>query len=364
MLLFGLCALASPAAAHLLPKQNATLHVKGDKGYLVIAVPASAVPEADEDGDGLLAPGEITRHRDAITRRVRSGFSVSTADGPAPYAFLWVADPDGGVGAVPAGAPSPYLIVMAGVTVPEGAGEMTVRTDLFSTGAGEGQITLRARRDNGPAEIAQLTPFAPESKVLRSPAQLFGSFILTGIEHILSGPDHLLFLLTLLVAGITLRQLAVLVTAFTIAHSITLALALLGKVHADPAWVEPGIAASIVLVATLNLVGRAGHLRLRTAMVFACGLLHGLGFASSLGNMAIEGKNRMLTLIGFNLGIEIGQVAFLAVLLLVASGLSRLLHLHTPRSRLGNARLASVVALAFGLFRIVERIVPSLPSVS
>ncbi|MCJ2179567.1 HupE/UreJ family protein [Novosphingobium album (ex Hu et al. 2023)] len=351
---------AVPANAHLLPRQNATLHVVGDKGYLVIAVPASALAGADENRDGLLSPGEIDRHRAAISARVRAGFTVSTGGQTLPFAFLWLADPDGGTGnGTGSSSGAPYLIAMAGVPLAARAGPLTVRTDLFGTRAGEGQMTLRAHRGDD-VEIAQLTPMHAAGTVFQGTAGLFAAMAGTGMTHILGGADHLLFLLTLVIAGVTWRQLAAQVTAFTLAHSATLTLTLLGLVHADPAWVEPGIALSIVLVALLNLAGSVHGAATRVCVVFACGLLHGLGFASALDGIAGESSQRLPMLAGFNLGIEAGQVVFLAALLAAGWALHRVLVRAGATLPALGPRLASATAMGFGLLMIAGRTVPAM----
>ena len=355
-----LAALSTPAAAHLLPRQNATLHVVGDKGYLVISVPASTLGAADEDGDGLLSAGEVDRHRSAIATRIRSGFTVSTGKAASPFAFLWLADPVADAGTVPAGQGSPYLIAMAGVSLAPDKGPVKVWTDLFGTSPDERQMTLRAHRGND-VEMAQLTPLNPAGTVFQSQAGLFVSMVETGMMHILGGADHLLFLLTLLIAGVTFRQLAVQVTAFTVAHSVTLALTAFGLVHADPRWVEPGIALSIVVVALLNLFGRGHGVQMRAGIVFACGLLHGLGFASALDSIAGNSGGRLIMLAGFNLGIEAGQAMFLGLVLALVWG-ARRLPVRTGAGALQlGPRLASATAALSGMLMVAERTVPGMP---
>lgn len=354
MTLLALC--AAPASAHLLPRQNATLHVVGDKGYLVIAIPAGTLGDADENGDGLISPGEIDRHHAAIATRVRRGFTVSAEGKALPFAFLWLADPDGGIGN---GSGAPYLIAMAGVPVPPRSGPLTVWTNMFGYGPNEGQITLRAHRGDD-VEIAQLTPMHPSGTVFQGAAGLFTAMAGTGMAHILSGPDHLLFLLTLLIAGVTWRQLAAQVTAFTVAHSVTLALTLFGLVHANPAWVEPGIALSIVVVALLNLVGRAHGATMRVGVVFACGLLHGLGFASALDGIVGQNGQRLVMLAGFNLGIEAGQAVFLGTLLATGWSLRQVLARTGASLPAFGPRLASATAMAMGILMIAGRTVPAI----
>jgi hydrogenase/urease accessory protein HupE len=141
----------------------------------------------------------------------------------------------------------------------------------------------------------------------------FRQFLKLGVEHILTGFDHLAFLLALLIASLSLRAVVKIVTSFTVAHSITLALAALGVVDVPPAIVEPLIALSIVYVGIENILyrHRPEHLQQRWLLTFAFGLVHGFGFASVLRELEIgsTGGGIAVPLVSFNLGVEIGQLA-------------------------------------------------------
>ena len=141
------------------------------------------------------------------------------------------------------------------------------------------------------------------------------SFVLLGVEHILIGFDHLCFLLALLIVATRLRDVVALVTTFTVAHSLTLAAAALNLVSLSPRLVEPLIALSIVYIGIENLVLRRPP-RYRLAVVFGFGLIHGLGFASVLGDRlpGVTGYAVVPPLLGFNLGVELGQLAVAACL--------------------------------------------------
>jgi hypothetical protein len=136
-----------------------------------------------------------------------------------------------------------------------------------------------------------------------------------GLTHILEGFDHLAFLLALLLVGGSFRRVMLLVTTFTVAHSLTLGATALGFILLDEArtrWVEAAIAASIIWVAVENLVLRE-H-RHRAVLTFLFGLVHGFGFASVLSGYGL-GDSVVTGLFGFNLGVELGQAAVVAVLL-------------------------------------------------
>ena len=140
-------------------------------------------------------------------------------------------------------------------------------------------------------------------------------FVVLGIEHILTGYDHLAFLLALLIAGGSLRHNTKIITSFTVAHSLTLALATLGLVNISPAIVEPLIAFSIVFVGLENLFRR--RVAARWLVTFGFGLVHGLGFAATLRELGIGtfGARVALPLLSFNVGVELAQIA-IAVLVL------------------------------------------------
>jgi hypothetical protein len=142
---------------------------------------------------------------------------------------------------------------------------------------------------------------------------VFGRFIVSGFEHIIpKGLDHILFVLGLFFFSLRFGPLLWQVTAFTLAHTVTLALASLQIVSIPASIVEPLIAASIVYVAVENIFGaRSGPVRI--AVVFAFGLLHGLGFASVLNDVGLPEGRFAISLIGFNIGVELGQLAVIAV---------------------------------------------------
>jgi hypothetical protein len=150
---------------------------------------------------------------------------------------------------------------------------------------------------------------------------VFLRYIPVGFEHIVPlGIDHILFVLGLFFFSLHLRPILFQVTSFTLAHTLTLALASLGIVSVSPAIVEPLIAASIVYVGVENIRGHT-NVKARTALVFAFGLLHGLGFASVLGDFGITASHFVAALIGFNIGVEFGQLAVIMtalVLILIA----------------------------------------------
>jgi hypothetical protein len=176
-------------------------------------------------------------------------------------------------------------------------------------------------------------------------------FIPSGIHHIMIGPDHILFLVGLLLLGGTWMSLVRIVTAFTIGHSITLSLAALNLVTPPATIIEPAIALSIVFVGADNLVrGDGRDLRAWVALVF--GLVHGFGFANVLREFGLPAEALGWSLFSFNLGVEIGQLAIVA---LVAGALTAVRR-YSNRLHLRVAFAGSIVVIAAGTYWFVERV--------
>jgi hydrogenase/urease accessory protein HupE len=178
------------------------------------------------------------------------------------------------------------------------------------------------------------------------------TFIASGIHHILIGPDHILFLVGLLLLGGGWPSLVRIVTAFTVGHSVTLSLAALNIVTPPATIVEPAIALSIVFVGADNLlVGTSGR-DVRAWIALAFGLVHGFGFANVLREFGLPSEALAWSLFAFNLGVEIGQ---LAIVLAIAGALS----LVRRRNQAAAQRLASagsVVVIAAGAYWFVQRV--------
>lgn len=148
---------------------------------------------------------------------------------------------------------------------------------------------------------------------VRAPsATVASAWVRMGVEHIAGGADHLVFLLGLLLAARSLREATTIVTGFTVSHSITLALAALGMVQLSPDVVEPAIALSIVWVGLENLWHPPASRRFLVTM--ALGLVHGFGFAGLLAEVGLPAARLPLTLLSFNVGVELGQFLFVAAL--------------------------------------------------
>jgi hydrogenase/urease accessory protein HupE len=188
---------------------------------------------------------------------------------------------------------------------------------LLSANSDTVTIEVEAPPAQGATEASTNTPAtATSAGAAAASPSAFGQFLLLGIEHILKGYDHLLFLLALLIVSRDWLSSLKIITFFTIAHSITLAVATLNLVQVPGRFVEPLIAVSIVYVGVENIL-RRGDPHGRWLLTFAFGLIHGFGFASVLRDMGVGERagGVAMPLFSFNLGVEVGQIIVAAVAL-------------------------------------------------
>ncbi len=201
-------------------------------------------------------------------------------------------------------------------------------TDLGLTGL---EVLVRVERADGTGQVERVLAVRPRFTLRPSPGtvEVIGTYTRLGIEHILTGADHLLFVLALVLIVRSRRQLFITITAFTIAHSITLALATLNLVRIPGPPVEATIALSIVFVASEIVRLRQGREGLAArkpwVIAFAFGLLHGLGFAGALAEVGLPQNAIPLALFFFNVGVEVGQLIFIFGVLTFTAIVSRVL---------------------------------------
>jgi hydrogenase/urease accessory protein HupE len=204
-------------------------------------------------------------------------------------------------------------------------------------------VLVRFDFANGTSESRRLTPGQSSFSIPSQPSRLevIRTYLVLGFEHILSGVDHLMFVLALLILVRGTRRLVLTVTAFTLAHSLTLAGATLGLIHLPGPPIEATIALSIVFVASEIMHSRRGRVGLTERypwiVAFVFGLLHGFGFAGALAQIGLPQASIPIALLFFNVGVEIGQLFFIAdVIALLA--LARWLTRNVDLTRLGGAR--------------------------
>jgi hydrogenase/urease accessory protein HupE len=218
-------------------------------------------------------------------------------------------------------------------------------------------VIVRAARADGTVQSARLTPDRPSFTLVRAPTWLetAKTYFLLGVEHILGGIDHLMFVLALMLLIHDRWTLLKTITAFTVAHSITLAAAALNWMQVPQAPVEAVIALSICFAAAevvrldrgqFDLANRAPWI-----MAFAFGLLHGFGFGGALKAIGLPQSDVPLALLTFNLGVEAGQLLFVGAVLALTMTIERLVALRVPRLREVTAYAIGSVAAVWVIQR-------------
>jgi hydrogenase/urease accessory protein HupE len=237
-------------------------------------------------------------------------------------------------------------------------GGLTSRTiHIAGLSATMTDVLVRIERLDGTTQVTRLTPSAP-SFVVSAAAGAIGvarTYTVLGVEHILSGIDHLLFVLALLIITGGGWKIVKTVTAFTVSHSVTLTLAALGYVHVPQKPVEAIIALSIVFVATEILRARQGHVgitaRAPWVVALTFGLMHGLGFASGLSEAGLPDGHIPTALLFFSVGVEAGHFLFIGVVLSLMALVLR--KLSVPRW----AQLVPPYAIgSVAMFWVIQRI--------
>ncbi|MBL8352096.1 MAG: HupE/UreJ family protein [Burkholderiaceae bacterium] len=332
LLLAALWLAAAPAAwAHKASDSYLVLDVDGRRisGQWDIALrDIDFALGLDHDGDGRITWGELrARHAD-IDAWALGRLALRRGGGCTLRVGEHLVDEHGDGG---------YAVLRLAGDCPAADGELALDYRLLFEIDALHRGLLRLALD-GTTHTAVLSPDQPGQRFQpgqRSAPAAFGQFLVEGIWHIWIGFDHILFLLSLLLPavlvrdgarwrgverfGLALREVLWIVTAFTAAHSITLSLAALQIVELPSRWVEAAIAASVVLAALNNLVPLVQ--RRRWAVAFGFGLIHGFGFASVLTELGLPAQSLVLSLLGFNLGVELGQLAIVAAFLPVAYAL-------------------------------------------
>ena len=336
----ALIVLAAPAAAHVVDNGLATITVSERTiEYNLLLTLSSATPQSPDvmqlSQSG--APSDYASLLQAIQQRIR----VSSNGGACTAAPGSIAPPSQN------GSGVSVRLRFACTDTPT---ELTIHDDLFDV-LGTGYHTIANIQWSGGSKQVVFLTQAREVHVSLSEGAAtrgVGSFFLLGIEHILTGYDHLLFLLALILRGGNLWSLFKIITAFTIAHSITLALAALNIVMLPERLIEATIALSIAYVAAENLFMRKAVSH-RWAVSFLFGLVHGFGFSNVLRELGLPKEGLVWALLNFNLGVETGQA--MAVLIAVPVLFWLRQFKWEPRAVMAT----SVVVLAVGLTLFVER---------
>jgi hydrogenase/urease accessory protein HupE len=337
---------AQPAAAHQEP--YSFLDVRLDDGGMHGRLIAHIVDLAHEASlprpDSLLSPGYATAHREALERVLADHLRLFADD--ARVTPEWT-----GMTVVPERRSLAFDWRVAAARPP---GSVRLAAPLFPYDPPhETYFNVYERGVLAKQDLVDRSH--PESRFLGRRQELGSvvrSFVLQGIHHIFIGPDHILFVVGLLLLGGSIRRLLKIVTAFTLAHSVTLALATLRIVNPPSRLVEPMIALSIVAVGIETLVALERRRDLRAPIAFAFGFVHGFGFASVLREFGLPPGALGWSLASFNVGVEIGQ----AVIVLTVAPLLAFSRTRGPAVARGVVTAGSALIIAAGGYWFVKRV--------
>ena len=321
------------------------MQVFPEKAVLFISVPVSALRGIDTDQDGMLQPNEIKAGRPEIIRQLEQGIALTVGGdrGRVLDDQLIV---------------STHVDNRASTTQVEWLRHLAIEQPFFN---GEMRLQIspqmlasdyfvEARRGDY-AEVVKLSASHPAHTFFKDAWGTLKSFWIDGVEHILSGADHLVFLLVMLLTSVSLRRWLWVLTAFTVAHGLTYTLATMEWIYIQPALVESVIAMTIIISSSVSLLGLRPALRSELAATFGFGLFHGLGFASAMAGMSINSRFPLISVLGFNLGIETGQLTVACALALFTWLLARF-----NRDTFFLSRIAAVIGLLAGLYWLAQRI--------
>lgn len=345
-------AAVSAAHAHLVVSQHGTLNIVGDGAYMVLSLPVSALSGFDDNQDGLLSVDELRAHATSIESQIKQGVALDSDQGRSALESIMLntAPPD----STPT-APSTHLVVLGRFAIAAQATELKLALRLFGTRPDEQTEQIAVTRGTQ-SQLITLTPEHPQGAVLPSAWASFAEQVRLGALHVLSGADHLLFLLVVLAAAWNLRQVVLALTCFTAGHAVTLVACVWYGLSVPASLVEPAIAATIVGMALFDrcLVHRSltPPVAIRLTLVFACALIHGLGLAGALSDLGLDGVGKAWSLAGFNTGIELGQIAVALTAALVMRGVRQL---GGPVGLAKTTRSASYVSMALGSFWFFQR---------
>ncbi len=313
-----LLALTLPARAHDPGLSTAMVFVQPEQVQVTLAFAvkdAGQIAPLDESGDGVVSAAEFARNQDKLSSIAGDQFTVAFDGQAAPpattHSQLDAQD---------------NVEILLTFTAREFS-TITVQSKLLGRLAPGHRQFFTLQKTGGPPLVEKLLGAGADTVTVQVGPTVsvpttvtghssFADFLVLGVKHIWTGYDHLLFLFALLVVTRNFKASLLIITCFTLAHSLTLAVATLNLVQFSPRLVEPLIAASIVYVGVENIFSH-GEPKGRWILTFGFGLVHGFGFASVLRELGVgaNGSGIAVPLISFNLGVELGQIGIAALAL-------------------------------------------------
>jgi hydrogenase/urease accessory protein HupE len=355
MFLFAMLLWTMPSQAHPLPLSYVDLRL--DRMGLEASVEAPVVDLAHDlphlSAKLLLAPDTLQAHQHEVTALITSRLTLSTSG-------KMLTPTVEGIAPIPDQKDVRLWLRYAWTELPT---SLHIQCRLFPYDPSH-QTYVDVYENQALKQEMIFDSRTPQQDYVRGSRQSVGSvirqFLMQGVWHIFTGPDHILFIVGLLLLGGTLKQLLKIVTAFTLAHSVTLCLAALNILNPPARIIEPTIALSIVFVGVHSMMMRKKHPNepsapdMRLLFAFAFGFIHGFGFANALRELELPRQALIAALFSFNLGVECGQ----ACIVLTVAPLLALLHRKSDRIAQRFVTAGSLAVIVAGAFWFVQRVAP------
>jgi HupE / UreJ protein len=298
--------LATPSQAHWADLAVADIQIRERDIDLNLTVPTGLIAQFDDDKNKQLSDAEITIHQKDLQAFLNEKIRL-TAAGQKSETLVIKTTIAKKLPSNLIATPDNHSSLLLQYHWDKQIEQLQMHYDLFIPGVNTARCLAQIFR-NGQVDNVVFTPDSQNAALIDTPIlQQISSFIKLGIEHIWTGYDHILFLISLLMLGGELGYLLKVVTAFSLSHSVTLFLAALNIISVPSRWVEIAIALSIAYIASENLWQKEPKARWQLA--FAFGLIHGLGFSSALQELDLPRTNLVTSLASFSVGIELGQFA-------------------------------------------------------
>ena len=336
--------LAGTCAAHDFSRSESRVEIHGREAQVALNLNLLELGNVDANGDGVISYDELDRAIDGIYGKIKQHYILAAPSPPSQVTLQRYAISAGHV-----------LDAQLLYVFPQNVTQLSVTSTLdqivqhqIGQPAHQHLISVRFDGETRESVLDAAHPTAVFTSSPTSASKTFASFVRLGIEHIFTGYDHLAFLVGLLIVTTTLGSMIKVITSFTIAHSLTLALATFNLVNIPVRWTESLIALSIGYVAAENLLGVSTTNRYRITFLF--GLIHGFGFSNVLREMQLSRSHLALSLFSFNSGVEIGQIIFV----LIAFPL--ILYLARSRWRTQITSAVSVAILGLAAYWFVRRV--------
>ena len=334
----------SESSAHLILAGYGSVNINDNKISILIGIPMKAFDHIDLSQNNVLSQQSIEAHKSEILESLNSRIKFTFN---APLEVISddiIFSPPSPGDQIP-----PQLEWLRQIKLKGPLPSKQIDIELNTKALGQKYIfQLKMGTDQ---EIAVITDEEPKHQFFKDQWGTLHSFFLEGLSHILSGFDHLVFLLVLLIPRINIKRWLLVLSSFTVAHGLTYGLARQGFLSVAPTLVESIIALTIVITSMIEIQHIKPKLWQECLMVFAFGLFHGLGFASAMSTMTNESRFPLISIFGFNLGIEFGQLITALSVFLILSALKYVpfIYNHTPR-------VISICSGLIGSYWLIERL--------